>query len=161
MPNTINIERLKNIILKNSATHAEFMTITSMLLAYMVPNDTTPNNTHNKPSDNDDHGSHTNPHNHAPAGQHCHDSSLYKNGTLTHEGTNPHDHSATLIKLLGTQFDTSIPDTELCSLMRQVARELIPNTLSLGRSETICSLIPIGLLKLARTLLDIAADRIK
>ncbi|MFJ1217513.1 hypothetical protein ACVSTU_21050 [Yersinia enterocolitica] len=160
MANTINIERLKNIILKNSATHAEFMTITSMLLAYMVPNDTPPNNTHNKPNHNDCRP-HIGSYSYNLVGQHCHGSSLYKNGTLTHEGTNSHDHSDSLIKLFSTQYNTNITDTELCSLMRQVAKELVPETLSPSHSDTNCSLVLTGLLKLACGLLNIAADRIK
>ncbi|MBW5870622.1 hypothetical protein ACVSUJ_07260 [Yersinia enterocolitica] len=158
MANTINIDRLKNIILKNSATHAEFMTITSMLLAYMVPNDTTPNNTHNKPNHN---GCcpHIGSYSYNLVGQHCHGSSLYNNGTLTHEGTNSHDHSDSLIKLFGTLAHKR--NDELRPVMQQLAQQLNPDTRSTSPKDNDIRFIHVGTLRVVRDLLNIAADRMK
>lgn len=127
MANTINIERLKEIIMKNSAAHAEFMAITSMLLTHMLPKDTIPNDIHHKPT-HVGQCSHIDPHSHAPRAQHCHGSSLYNNGTLTHEGTNPHDHSDSLIKLFSSLAHKR--NDELRPVMQQLAQQLNPDTRS-------------------------------
>ncbi|MGM7741888.1 hypothetical protein ACS780_15105 [Yersinia enterocolitica] len=157
MANTINIERLEEIIMKNSAAHAEFMAITSMLLTHMLPKDTIPNNIHHKPT-HAGQCSHIGPHSHAPRGQHCHGSSLY-NGTLTHEGTNLHDNHTDQLKLFGTL--THKRNDKLRPVMQQLAQQLNPDTRSTSPKNNDIRFIHVGTLRVVRDLLNIAADRMK
>ncbi|MHA3693116.1 hypothetical protein ACX1IR_05665 [Yersinia enterocolitica] len=157
MANTINIERLEEIIMKNSAAHAEFMAITSMLLTHMLPKDTIPNDIHHKPT-HVGQCSHIGPHSHAPRGQHCHGSSLY-NGTLTHEGTNLHDHHTDQLKLFSTL--THKRNDELRLVMQQLAQQLNPDPHSTTPKDNDIRFIHVGTLRVVRDLLNIAADRMK
>ncbi|MGT3207708.1 hypothetical protein ACVSTN_00020 [Yersinia enterocolitica] len=158
MANTINIERLEEIIMKNSAAHAEFMAIATMLLTHMLSKDTTPSGEHHTPSHNS-YCPHIDPHSHAPRAQHCHGSSLYNNGTLTHEGTTPHDHSDSLIKLFGSLAHKR--NDELRPVMQQLAQQLNPDTRSTSPKNNDIRFIHVGTLRVVRDLLNSAADRMK
>ncbi|WP_338629203.1 hypothetical protein QJR53_12455 [Yersinia enterocolitica] len=157
MANTINIERLEGIIMKNSAAHAEFMAITSMLLTHMLPKDTTPSSEHHTPSHNG-YCPHIGPYSYNLVGQHCHGSSL-PHGARTHEGTTSHDYSDNPIKLFGTLAHKR--NDELRPVMQQLAQQLNPDTRSTSPKNNDIRFIHVGTLRVVRDLLNSAADRMK